>query len=184
MRESRRGRGGIVAAAGGDSPSIACAAWATCAAAISSRTRFSSCARYWKTPRLTVALRIPPPEIAIPSAGALSAMSNLRRREITRASSSWAISAGICEFMACLPVPMPLRSVQAEILQRKNSRAAEQRVYGVRVVEHHVRLDVEALEFEVDAAHQRRRDAAADAAQRRRRLARQRDAGAEPGMLG
>src|SRR2546430_17729062 len=130
MRESKRGRAGV-----------------------SSRTRFSSCARYWNTPRLTVALRIPPPETAIPSAGALSAMSNLRRRETTRASSSWAISGGMCEFIAWLPIPMPFRSVQAEILQRKNSRAAEQRVYAVRIVEHDVRLDVEALEFEVDTAH-------------------------------
>src|SRR5438105_10045500 len=148
MRESRRRRGGIVAAAGaGGSPSIAGSAWVT-GAAVSSRTRFSSCARYWNTPRLTVALRIPPPETAIPSAGALSAMSNLRRRERTRASSSWAISAGICVFMARLLVPMPIRSVQAEILQRQDSRPAEQRVDRVRVVEHHVRLEVEALEFE------------------------------------
>jgi len=43
---------------------------------------------------------------------------------------------------------------------------------------------VEALEFEVDTEHERRRDAAADAAQRRRRLGRQRNAGAEAGMLG
>src|SRR6266404_4452354 len=182
MRERRRGRGGIVAAAGaGRAPSVAGAAWATGAAAISSRTRFSSCARYWNTPRLTVALRIPPPEIAIPSAGALSAMSNLRRRERTRASSSWAISTGRCVFMARLPVPVPLRLVQAEILERQNSRPAEQRVDGVRVVEHHVRLDVEALEFELDTAHEGRRDAAADAAQGRRRLGRQRNAGAEAG---
>src|SRR6266545_7543123 len=185
MRESRRARGGIVAAAGeGGSPSIAASAWVTGAAAISSRTRFSSCARYWNTPRLTVALRIPPPETAIPSAGALSPMPNLRRRETICTFSSRAMSAGMCGFMAWLRVPVPVGRVQSDILQRTNARPAQQRAHAVRVVEHHVRRDRPALEFEIDAGDERCANAAADATQRRRRRGWQANTGGESRFLG